>query len=68
LLLADDGTALALSQAWSALSGLAAEDSRADGWIRAVEPLDRGVLRARLRAVAAVGHAGVAARLEGTSP
>jgi GGDEF domain-containing protein len=66
LLLAADGTALAVSQAWSALSGLAAEDSRADGWASAVEPLDRGVLRARLRDAAAAGQAGYAdARLAG---
>jgi len=58
LLLASDGTALAVSQAWSALSGLAVQDSRGDGWISAVEPLDRGVLRARLRDAAAAGRAG----------
>jgi hypothetical protein len=60
LVLAGDGTALAVSQAWSALSGLSAEDSRADGWTRAVDLPDRGVLRARLRDAAVAGRAGYA--------
>jgi hypothetical protein len=60
LLLAADGGALAVSHAWSVLSGLTVDASRADGWVSAVEPLDRGTLRARLRDAAAAGHAGYA--------
>lgn len=58
LVLADDGTALAVSRAWSALSGLTVQESRGVGWIRAVEPPDRPALRARLRDAAAAGQAG----------
>jgi hypothetical protein len=60
LVLAADATALAVSQGWAALSGVAAEDSRADGWLAAVGPLEREVLRARLRDAAGArqpGHA-----------
>jgi GGDEF domain-containing protein len=60
LVLAPDGTALAVSQAWTVLSGVAAQDSQADGWLGAVEPLDRGVLRARLRDAAGARQAGYA--------
>jgi GGDEF domain-containing protein len=60
LLLAADGTALAVSQSWSVLSGLTEDSSRVDGWVSAVEPLDRGILRARLRDAAAAGQAGYA--------
>lgn len=58
LVLAADGTALAASQGWAALSGVAAEDSRADGWLGAVETLEREVLRARLRDAAGAGQPG----------
>src|SRR5215472_16879243 len=58
LVLAPDCTALAVSQAWTALSGVAAQDSQADGWLGAVEPLDRVVLRARLRDAAGARQAG----------
>jgi hypothetical protein len=66
LLLEADGSALAVSREWPVLSGLAAEDSLAGGWITAVDQPGRAVLQARLRDAALAGQAGQAdARLAG---
>jgi hypothetical protein len=61
LVLAADGSAIAVNRAWVALSAVARGDSRGDGWLRAVEPVDRATLRARLRGAAAGGETGSAA-------
>ncbi len=60
LLLTEDGSALEVNEAWTDLSGLQAEASLRDGWLEAVKPLDRALLRARLREAAVVGRAGSA--------
>lgn len=58
LLLAEDGSALGVNHAWVALSGLQLKDSLGDGWLAAIESLDRIALRVRLRRAAAAGRAG----------
>jgi PAS domain-containing protein len=60
LVLAADGSAVAVNRAWVTLSAVARGDSRGDGWLRAVEPMDRAPLRARLRGAAAGGETGSA--------
>jgi PAS domain-containing protein len=50
LILTDDGTAVAANQAWAALSAAPLTTAHGDGWLRIVEPEDRGRLRARLLA------------------
>jgi GGDEF domain-containing protein len=60
LVLAADGSAVAVSGAWVALSGAARGDSQGDGWLKAVDPTDRATLRSRLRGAAAVGETGSA--------
>lgn len=60
LLLAEDGSALEVNDAWTVMSGVQAEWSLRYGWLDAVEPLDRAALRARLREAAATGQAGCA--------
>jgi hypothetical protein len=58
LVLVGDGSALAVNKEWTLLSGLLAEDSWGEGWLGALEPLDRGPLRRRLEGAAAVGEPG----------
>ncbi len=60
LILAADGSAVAVNRAWVTLSAAARSDSRADGWLNAVEPADRATLRARLRGAAASRETGTA--------
>jgi hypothetical protein len=59
LVLAADGSLIAVNRAWAALPG-AAGAARGDGWLHAVQPLDREGLRARLRRAALAGEAGSA--------
>jgi hypothetical protein len=58
LLLAEDGSAVAVNDAWTALSKLGPEESKGEGWLSAIEPLDRAALRARLRLAVTVGESG----------
>jgi hypothetical protein len=60
LLLADDGSAVAVNDAWTALSKLGPDESMGEGWLNAIEPLDRAALRARLRLAVTVGESGSA--------
>ena len=58
LVLDDAGRATAVNDAWPSLSGLPADGSQGDGWLRVVAPEDRWKLLARLRRDAATGGAG----------
>ena len=60
LLIAEDGSAVAVNDAWTALSKLGPAESKGEGWLNAVEPLDRAALRARLRLAVTVGRSGSA--------
>ena len=60
LILAAGRSAIAANQAWAGLSGMSRDDSRGDGWLRAVEPLDRDGLRSRLRDAAGSATGGSA--------
>jgi hypothetical protein len=60
LVLAGDGSALAVNKAWTLLSGVPAEGSRGEGWLGALEPLDRGPLRRLLAGAAAAAEPGSA--------
>ena len=60
LVLADDGSAVAVNEAWTVLSKLGPDESKGEGWLNAIEPLDRAALRARLRLAATVGDPGSA--------
>jgi hypothetical protein len=55
LILAADGSAVAVNPRWAAVLPVTAEG---DGWVEAVEPPFRSMLRARLRLAAAVGEPG----------
>ena len=55
LLLAADGSVLAVNDGWSALSGA---QQAGDGWLGPIHPAVRAVLRARLRLAAAAGQRG----------
>lgn len=50
LVLAADASAVAVNQAWVALSATARGDSLGDGWLTVVEPVDRATVRSRLSA------------------
>ena len=52
LTLGADGSVVAANGAWTAMSALTREDSLGDGWLRAVEPVDRETLRRRLHSAA----------------
>jgi len=58
LVLGSDGTALAVNNEWTQFSGMPAEASWGEGWLGALEPLDRGPLRRRLEGAAAAGEPG----------
>jgi hypothetical protein len=60
LLVAGDGSAIAVNEAWTALSKFGPEQSRGEGWLNAIESLDRAALRARLRLAVTVGESGSA--------
>jgi diguanylate cyclase (GGDEF)-like protein len=60
LILTADGLAIAVNGAWAALAHVSRGDSRGDGWLRALDPLDRQALRARLRLAAGMGEPGSA--------
>ncbi|MGE5293045.1 MAG: hypothetical protein ACM3ML_38855 [Micromonosporaceae bacterium] len=60
LVLAADGSAVAVNDAWLILSRLGRDSWRGEGWLRAVEPVDRSAVRARLRLAAASGEPGSA--------
>jgi hypothetical protein len=60
LVLASDGSATAVNGGWALLSGVPAEASRGEGWLGALEPLDRGPLRRRLAGAATAGEPGSA--------
>ena len=60
LLLARDGTAIVANEQWAALSGVPVRDSLGDGWLQAVNALDRIALRAQLQDAAASGMDGSA--------
>lgn len=58
LVLAADGSAVAVNDAWLILSRLGRNAWRGEGWLRAVESIDRSAVRARLRLAAASGEPG----------
>ncbi len=58
LVLAGDGSAMAVNGGWTRLSGVSAAASRGEGWLGALEPLDRGPLRRRLAGAAAASEPG----------
>ncbi|MBO0769865.1 MAG: hypothetical protein J2P35_00235 [Actinobacteria bacterium] len=60
LILAPDGSAVAVNAAWAELSGLSGHDSRGEGWLRGLDRGQRQPLRARLRAASAAGEHGCA--------
>lgn len=60
LLLAEDGSAVEVNEAWTDFSGVQAGDSLRYGWLDAIKPADRALLTARLRGAAASGRAGSA--------
>lgn len=60
LILAPDGSALAVNAAWAELSGLSGHDSGGDGWLQGLDLGQRQPLRARLRAASAAGGHGSA--------
>jgi hypothetical protein len=60
LLIAGDGSAVVVNDAWTALSKLGPDESKGEGWLNAIEPLDRAALRARLRLAVTVGESGSA--------
>jgi len=60
LVLAADGSAVAVNDAWVILSRLGRDGWRGEGWLRAVEPVDRAAVRERLRLAAAGGEPGSA--------
>ncbi|HET9444272.1 MAG TPA: GGDEF domain-containing protein [Acidimicrobiales bacterium] len=61
-----DGSAVAVNEAWTEMSGLSAKRSSGDRWLRAVAPPEREVLRARLRRAVQRDEAGsVDCRLSG---
>jgi hypothetical protein len=55
LIVAADGSALAVNPAWAAVLPVTPEG---DGWVEAVEPAFRSMLRARLRLAVAAGEPG----------
>ena len=62
LTLAADGSVVAANGAWTALSAMTREDSMGDGWLRAVEPVDRETLRRRLHSTTRAGLTAAAGR------
>lgn len=58
LLLAEDGTAVEVNGTWASLSGIPARASCGYGWLQAVDPFDRLVLRALIHDAAKAGQAG----------
>lgn len=60
LVLAPDGSALAVNEGWAELTGLSWPTSRGNGWLQGLEPRQRQPLRARLRAASAAGGHGCA--------
>jgi diguanylate cyclase (GGDEF)-like protein len=60
LVFAADSSVVAANRAWADLSGMTRDDSRGDGWLAAIEPLDRDGLRIRLRSAAWPAMAGSA--------
>ena len=55
LALAADGSVVEANGGWTALSAMTSEASMGDGWLRAVEPVDRETLRHRLHTAARAG-------------
>ena len=58
LVLAADASAVAVNRGWVVLSAMARGDSLGEGWLTAMEPVDRATLRSRLRGAAARGETG----------
>lgn len=60
LLLEHDGTAIEANEQWAALSGVLVRDSLGDGWLRAINAVDRVALRAQIQDAAVGGIDGSA--------
>ena len=58
LVLAADGSAVAVNQEWALLFAVPGEAARGDGWLGAVEPRDREPLRRLLAGAVAAGKPG----------
>ena len=58
LVLAADGSAVAVNQEWALLSAVPGETARGDGWLGAVEPRDQEPLRRLLAGAVAAGKPG----------
>lgn len=58
LVLAGDGSAVAVNREWTRLSRVSADTSMGEGWLGALEPLDREPLRRLLVGATAVGEPG----------
>ena len=55
LVVDQDGAAVAANQAWAALSGIPVDDALRDGWLQAIDALDRMALRALVQDAAVGG-------------
>jgi hypothetical protein len=60
LVLAADGSAVAVNEEWALLSAMPGGAWRGDGWLSAVEPVDREPLRRQLAGAVAAGKPGSA--------
>jgi hypothetical protein len=60
LVLAADGSAIAVNHEWTLLSAVTGEAPGQDGWLAVVEPLDREPLRSLLTGAVAAGEPGSA--------